>query len=91
MSYKFETAALHAGQKADTATGSRAVPVYRTTAYQFDNTEHAADLFALKTPGNIYTRIMNPTQDVLEKERPSSKAARQRLRLRQAPRRCSTR
>ena len=67
MSYKFETAALHAGQKPDPATGSRAVPVYRTTAYQFDSTEHAADLFALKTPGNIYTRIMNPTQDVLER------------------------
>ncbi|MBN1685538.1 MAG: O-acetylhomoserine aminocarboxypropyltransferase/cysteine synthase [Spirochaetales bacterium] len=67
MAYKFETAALHAGQIPDPATGSRAVPIYRTTAYQFEHTEHAADLFALKTPGNIYTRIMNPTQDVLEK------------------------
>ena len=64
--YKFETLALHAGQAPDSATGARAVPIYRTTAYQFDSTEHAADLFALKELGNIYTRIMNPTQDVLE-------------------------
>ena len=66
QTYKLETLALHAGQQADTATGAMAVPVYRTTAYQFDSTEHAADLFALKELGNIYTRIMNPTQDVLE-------------------------
>ena len=64
--YKFETLALHGGQEPDTATGARAVPVYRTTAYQFKDTSHAADLFALKELGNIYTRIMNPTQDVLE-------------------------
>ena len=67
MAYKFETAALHAGQAPDPTTGSRGVPIYRTTAYQFNDTEHAADLFALKELGNIYTRIMNPTQDVLEK------------------------
>ena len=65
-SFRLETLALHAGQAADTATGARAVPIYRTTAYQFDDTDHAANLFALKELGNIYTRIMNPTQDVLE-------------------------
>ena len=65
-SHRFETLALHAGQAADTATGARAVPIYRTTAYQFDSTDHAASLFALQELGNIYTRIMNPTQDVLE-------------------------
>jgi O-acetylhomoserine (thiol)-lyase len=67
MAYKFETAALHAGQAPDPTTGSRGVPIYRTTAYQFNDTVHAADLFALKELGNIYTRIMNPTQDILEK------------------------
>jgi O-acetylhomoserine (thiol)-lyase len=61
-----ETLALHAGQTADPATNSRAVPIYQTTSYVFDDTQHAADLFALKVPGNIYTRIMNPTQDVFE-------------------------
>ncbi|MFZ5807080.1 MAG: O-acetylhomoserine aminocarboxypropyltransferase/cysteine synthase family protein [Verrucomicrobiota bacterium] len=64
---KFETACLHAGQQPDSATLSRAVPVYRTSSYVFKNTEHAANLFALKELGNIYTRLMNPTQDVLEK------------------------
>jgi len=59
--------ALHAGQEPDPSTLSRGVPVYRTSSYLFKNTEHAADLFALKKMGNIYTRIMNPTQDVLEK------------------------
>jgi len=67
MSYKFETLALHAGQEPDPATLSRAVPVYRTSSYVFKNTKHAADLFALKETGNIYSRIGNPTQDVLEK------------------------
>ena len=62
-----ETAALHAGWRADPATGAVAVPIYQTTSYQFQNTEHAANLFALKEFGNIYTRIMNPTTDVLEK------------------------
>ena len=64
---KVETLALHAGQEPDPTTGSRAVPIYQTTSYVFKNTEHAADLFALKEFGNIYTRIMNPTTDVLEK------------------------
>ncbi len=64
--YRFETLALHAGQAPDTATGARAVPIYRTTAYQFEDTDHAANLFALKELGNIYTRIMNPTHDILE-------------------------
>lgn len=63
---KIETACLHAGQKPDSATLARAVPVYRTSSYVFKNTEHAANLFALKELGNIYTRIMNPTQEVLE-------------------------
>ncbi|MCL5282100.1 MAG: O-acetylhomoserine aminocarboxypropyltransferase/cysteine synthase [Planctomycetes bacterium] len=62
-----ETLALHGGQEPDPTTGARAVPIYQTTSYQFKNTEHAANLFALKEFGNIYTRIMNPTNDVLEK------------------------
>ena len=60
------TKALHAGQQPDTATNARAVPIYQTTSYNFDSSEHAANLFALKEFGNIYTRIMNPTSDVLE-------------------------
>lgn len=64
---KLETLALHGGQEADPATGSRAVPIYQTTSYQFKNTEHAANLFGLREFGNIYTRLMNPTTDVLEK------------------------
>jgi len=63
----FDTLQLHAGQEPDPATGSRAVPIYQTTSYEFDYTEHAADLFGLKEMGNIYTRIMNPTSDVFEK------------------------
>jgi len=65
--YHLETLALHAGQQVDSDTLSRAVPVYQTTSYCFKNTEHAANLFALKEFGNIYTRLMNPTTDVLEK------------------------
>ncbi len=64
---KPETLALHAGWRADPTTGSVAVPIFQTTSYQFANAEHAANLFALKELGNIYTRIMNPTNDVLEK------------------------
>lgn len=63
----FETLQLHAGQEIDPVTQSRAVPIYQTTAYQFKNSEHGANLFALKEFGNIYTRIMNPTNDVFEK------------------------
>jgi len=63
----FETLALHGGQEADPTTGARAVPIYQTTSYQFTDTEHASRLFALQEFGNIYTRIMNPTTDVLEK------------------------
>ncbi|MCL6628714.1 MAG: homocysteine synthase [Armatimonadetes bacterium] len=63
----FDTKALHAGQVPDQATKSRAVPIYQTTSYVFDDTDHAARLFALSEAGNIYTRIMNPTTDVLEK------------------------
>ncbi len=62
----FETLQLHAGQSPDSATNSRAVPVYQTTSYTFNDAEHAANLFALKEFGNIYTRIMNPTSDVFE-------------------------
>jgi O-acetylhomoserine (thiol)-lyase len=62
----FETLALHAGQQPDPTTGARAVPIYQTTSYQFKDTDHAARLFGLQEFGNIYTRIMNPTTDVLE-------------------------
>jgi O-acetylhomoserine/O-acetylserine sulfhydrylase len=64
---KFETLQLHAGQVPDPVTNSRAVPIYQTTSYVFNNAEHGANLFALKEFGNIYTRIMNPTSDVFEK------------------------
>jgi O-acetylhomoserine (thiol)-lyase len=65
--HHFETLQLHAGQEPDPATNARAVPIYATTSYTFDDAEHGADLFALKQFGNIYTRIMNPTNDVFEK------------------------
>jgi len=64
--FKFDTLQVHAGQKPDPTTGSRAVPIYQTTSYVFNDVEHAANLFALKESGNIYTRIMNPTTDVFE-------------------------
>lgn len=64
--YRFETLQLHAGQQPDPTTKSRAVPIYQTTSYNFNNAEHAANLFGLKEFGNIYTRIMNPTTDVFE-------------------------
>ena len=64
---KIETLALHAGYSPEPTTKAVAVPIYQTTSYAFDNTQHGADLFDLKVTGNIYTRIMNPTQDVLEK------------------------
>ena len=63
---QFETAQIHAGQVPDPTTGARALPIYQTTAYQFRDTKHAADLFGLAELGNIYTRIMNPTQDAVE-------------------------
>ncbi len=62
-----ETIVLHGGQESDPTTGSRAVPIYQTTSYQFKNSDHAANLFGLREFGNIYTRLMNPTTDVLEK------------------------
>lgn len=65
--YRFETLQLHAGHEADPVTGSRAVPIYQTSSYVFQDSEHAANLFGLKEFGNIYTRIMNPTTDVFEK------------------------
>jgi O-acetylhomoserine (thiol)-lyase len=67
QSWHFDTLALHGGQVPDPTTGSRAVPIYQTSSYVFENADHAASLFALETPGNIYTRIMNPTTDVFEK------------------------
>ncbi|NGQ95988.1 homocysteine synthase [Brevibacillus sp. SYP-B805] len=67
QAWRLETIALHGGQEPDPATGSRAVPIYQTTSYVFRDTEHAANLFGLREFGNIYTRIMNPTQDVFEK------------------------
>jgi O-acetylhomoserine (thiol)-lyase len=66
ISFRAETVALHGGQSPDPTTNARAVPIYQTSSFVFDDTEHAADLFALKVPGNIYSRIMNPTWDVLE-------------------------
>ena len=62
----FDTRQIHAGQEPDPTTGARAVPIYQTTSYQFRDTAHAANLFALAEIGNIYTRIMNPTQAVFE-------------------------
>src|SRR5258708_26287834 len=64
--FGFDTLSIHAGQRPDPATGARAVPIYQTTSYIFDSTEHAAHLFALQDMGNIYTRIMNPTTAVFE-------------------------
>ncbi|MDQ4092929.1 MAG: PLP-dependent transferase, partial [Actinomycetota bacterium] len=65
--FGFDTLTVHAGQRPDPVTGARAVPVYQTSAYVFEDADHAANLFGLKEFGNIYTRIMNPTCDVLEK------------------------
>ena len=66
--YRFETLQLHVGQEnADPATDSRAVPIYQTTSYVFHNSQHAADRFALKDAGNVYGRLTNPTEDVLER------------------------
>ena len=68
MPYRFETLQIHAGQEnVEATTKSRAVPVYQTVAYNFDSAEHAGRLFRLQEFGNIYTRIMNPTNDVLER------------------------
>ncbi len=67
MTYRFETLQLHGGQEPDTATGARAVPIYQTSSYVFKDTNHAARLFNLEEPGNIYTRLGNPTTEVLEK------------------------
>src|ERR671925_1623985 len=64
--FGFDTLSVHAGQRPDPATGSRAVPIYQTTSYVFEDTDHAAHLFALQRFGNIYTRIMNPTTAAFE-------------------------
>ena len=65
--YRYETLQVHAGQEPAPGTNARAVPIYQTTSYTFDDSEHGAKLFALEEFGNIYTRIMNPTTDVFEK------------------------
>ncbi|NOX21484.1 MAG: bifunctional O-acetylhomoserine aminocarboxypropyltransferase/cysteine synthase, partial [Actinobacteria bacterium] len=65
-SYGFATRSIHAGQRPDPETGARAMPIYATTSYVFDDAQHAADLFALQTFGNIYTRIGNPTSAAFE-------------------------
>ena len=80
-----ETLALHGGQEPDPTTGARAVPIYQTTSYQFKSTEHAANLFGLKEFGNIYTRLMNPTTDVLEKRMAAARRRRRRPGGRQRP------
>ena len=67
MSHRFETLQLHAGQSPDSSTNARAVPIYQTSSYVFNDAEHGANLFGLKEFGNIYTRLMNPTTDVFEK------------------------
>ena len=64
---KLESIALHEGYQSEETTKAAAVPIYQTTSFTFDDTQHGADLFNLAVPGNIYTRIMNPTNDVLEK------------------------
>ena len=64
--FGFDTLAIHAGAQPDPATGARATPIYQTTSFVFEDTDHAADLFALRAFGNIYTRLMNPTTAVLE-------------------------
>jgi O-acetylhomoserine (thiol)-lyase len=64
--WSFETKQVHVGQAPDSQTSARALPIYQTTSYTFRDTEHAANLFGLAEPGNIYTRIMNPTQDAVE-------------------------
>ena len=83
----FSTLAIHAGAQPDPATGARITPIYQTTAFVFEDVEHAADLFALRTFGNIYTRIMNPTRRCWRRASPHSKAARRRWRWLRAMRR----
>ncbi len=85
---RFDTLSLHAGQQPDPATGSRAVPIYQTTSYVFDDTEHAAALFNLERAGHIYSRISNPTVAVLEERIARSKAASARSPPPAARRRC---
>jgi O-acetylhomoserine (thiol)-lyase len=79
---RFDTLQVHAGQSPDPATGARAVPIYQTTSYVFNDSKHAADLFALKEFGNIYTRIMNPTTDVFEQRMAALEGGVGALRLR---------
>ena len=78
--WRLETVAVHGGYRPDPTTRAVAVPIYQTVAYAFDDTQHGADLFDLKVAGNIYTRIMNPTTDVLEQRVAALKAASPRWR-----------
>ena len=87
---RFDTLSLHAGQRPDPATGSRAVPIYQTTSYVFDDTEHAAALFNLERAGHIYSRISNPTVAVLEERVSALEAASARWRPPAARRRCTS-
>ena len=86
--WSFETLQIHAGQTADPTTGARALPLYQTTAYEFRDTTHAANLFGLAELGNIYTRIMNPTQDAVEQRPEATNSA--ATPPSRAARRCST-
>ena len=79
--WSFETKQIHAGQTPDPTTGARALPIYQTTSFQFRDTEHAANLFSLAEPGNIYTRIINPTQDVVEQRLARRRPVAQRARV----------
>jgi O-acetylhomoserine (thiol)-lyase len=87
---KLETIAVHGGYSPDPTTKAVAVPIYQTTSYAFDDTQHGADLFDLKVTGNIYTRIMNPTTDVLKSASPNWKADLQGLPLRRVWQRLPT-
>src|SRR5574340_294791 len=82
-SYRFETLQVHAGQQPAPGTHARAVPIYQTTSYTFDDAQHGADLFALRKFGNIYTRIMNPTSDVFEQRVAALEGGESRRRLHQ--------
>ena len=83
--FHFDTTSVHGGHSGDPTTKSRAVPIYQTSSYTFDDTDHAARLFALQEFGNIYTRIMNPTTDVLEQRISGAGGRRRRARARQRP------
>ena len=86
LSYKFDTLALHAGQRPDPTTGARAVPIYQTTSYVFEDTEHAAGLFNLEQAGHIYSRISNPTVAVFEERMAALEGGGERAAASRSPR-----